>query len=99
MDPDWGYGEGAESGAMIGYVQTMSANDILKEVNGYAKKIKVPALERASGGWVDHGVTRLDQSFDREVRPSPFRLLHLWVDLRHRYSTCVGVIQGPLSGQ
>ncbi len=86
VDPDWGYGEGATSGAMIGYCQTMSGDDILKEVNGYGKKVKAPSIHREADEWIDRGVTRLKQTLDRKVSPSPFRLRHLWVDLRHRYA-------------
>ena len=87
VDPDWGYGEGATSGAMMGYRQTMSADDTLKEVNGYAEKVNVPAIKRETDEWIDRGVTRLNQTLDRNVSPSPFRLRHLWVDLSHRYAT------------
>ena len=87
VDPDWGYGEGAASGAMIGYVQTMSQDDILKEVNAYAAKIDVPTIRNEADNWIERGVTRLNQRLDRSTSPSPFRLEHLWIDIRHRYPT------------
>lgn len=87
MDSESGYGEGAVSGAMIGYVQTMSPGDILKEVNSYAEKIEVPAIKSESDKWNDRGTTQLNQTLDREVAPSPFTLHHLWLDLRHHYAT------------
>lgn len=87
VDPGWGYGEGATSGAMIGYRQTMSGDNTLKEVNAYAEKVNVPTINRPDGQWIDRGVTRLNQTLDRKVSPSPFSLRHLWLDLRHRYST------------
>ncbi len=87
IHPDSGYGEGAASGAMIGYLQTMSPDEILKEVNGYAEKVNVPSIHREADEWIDRGLTRLNQTLDRRVSPSPFRLRHLWVDLRHRYAT------------
>ncbi len=85
VDPDWGYGDGATSGAMIGYGQSMSPDEILKEVNDHAEKINVPAIKRERDGWVNGGLTRLNQNLNRKMTPSPFRLRHLWVDLRHRY--------------
>lgn len=85
IDPDKGYGEAAMSGAMIGYCQTMSGDEILKEVNAYAAKIKVPAIKRKANAWINRGVTRLNQTLDRNIHPSPFRLKHLWIDLRHCY--------------
>lgn len=87
MDADSGYGEGAPSGAMIGYLQSMSADETLEEVNGYAKEVNVPPIDRTEAHWIDRGVTRLNQTLDRKVSPSPFGLRHLWVDLRHRYAT------------
>ena len=87
MDPESGYGEGAASGAMIGYLQTMSPDEILTEVNGYAEEVNVPAINRTGGHWNDRGVTRLNHTLVRKMSPSPFQLRHLWLDLRHRYST------------
>lgn len=84
-DPELGYGEGAASGAMIGYLQSMLSDEILKQVNRYAKKTKVPAIKREGDEWVDRGVTRLTQTLDRKVVPSPFSLGHLWIDLRRHY--------------
>ncbi|MCK4341929.1 MAG: hypothetical protein KAY37_09430 [Phycisphaerae bacterium] len=98
MDPESGYGEGAESGAMIGYLQTMSPDEILKEVNGHAKKVNMPSIHRETDEWIDRGVTRLDQTLNRMVSPSPFRLRHLWIDLRHRYSTEASARRGALNG-
>jgi len=98
VNPDWGYGEGATSGAMIGYCQTMSSGDILKEVNGYGKKVAAPSIHREADEWISRGVTRLNQTLDRKASPSPFRLRHLWVDLRHRYSTETSVKCGAVKG-
>ena len=87
IDVDSGYGEGVTSGAMIGYLQTMSPDDILNEVNGYATKVNVPAINGTDRPWIDRGVTRLNQTLGRKMSPSPFLLRHLWLDLRHRYAT------------
>ena len=86
IDPDYGYGEGATSGAMIGYLQSMPPETVLQEVNEFAAQADVPAIQRATGQWIDRGVSRLDQMLARRVWPSPFALTHLWVDLRHRYN-------------
>ena len=85
MKPDHGYGEDAPSGAMIGYLQTMLPDEILKEVNDYAEEFNVPAIDRPDGDWIDRGVTWLSQTLNRKVSPSPFRLRHLWVDLRSQW--------------
>jgi hypothetical protein len=93
-----GYGAGVESGAMVGYCQTMSGDDILKEVNCYGRSVAVPSIHRAADKWIDRGVTRLNQTLDRKASPSPFSLRHLWVDLRHRYATEASVKSGALNG-
>ena len=85
VDGAWGYGAGVESGAMIGYMQTMTPDEIVEEVNEYAKEVDVPAIEKEDEDWATRGVTRLDQTLGCEVTPSPFFLRHLWVDLRRRY--------------
>ena len=85
IDRDWGYGEGATSGAMIGYVQTVPPSQALKEVNAYAARACVPAIQRRDAKQSERPVTRLTQRLVRDVSPSPFKLAHLWVDLRHHY--------------
>ncbi len=97
VDPEWAYGEGAPSGAMIGYVQTMPADTILTEVNAHARGVDVPAINRTEDQWIERGVTQLTQKLVRSVRPSPFRLRHLWVDLRHRYSQEAPARRVPLN--
>jgi hypothetical protein len=83
---------------MVGYCQTMSGDDILKEVNDYGKSVEVPSIIREADEWTDRGVTLLNQTLDRKVSPSPFRMRHLWVDLRHRYSTEASVKCGASKG-
>lgn len=84
VNPNFGYGEGATSGAMIGYCQTMVGNDILKEVNVYGKENEVSSI-CGPAKWHDRGVATLNQTLERKTSPSPFKLMHLWVDLRHGY--------------
>ena len=84
--PDHGYGEGASSGAMIGYVQSMQPDEILRDVNDYASEAKVEAVKKADAEWKERGVTKLNQELKRSVQPSPFTLDHMWLDLRHKYS-------------
>ena len=80
---EWEYGRASSSGTMIGYIQSMVTSDILAEVNTEAHNCSVPAIELSSDGWKKKGVSRLDHEFDRpEVPPSPFKLRHLWLDLR-----------------
>lgn len=77
------YSKHSPSGAMIGYIQSMVASNILDEVNKEAYNRGITAITLSSEGWKKKGVSRLDHEFDRpEVPPTPFKLRHLWLDLR-----------------
>jgi hypothetical protein len=76
------YGNRCASGAMVGYVQTMSFEEILAEVNQNARKNCVGELTPPNRGWHDKDVSRLKSKIDRTFPISPFTLRHLWVDLR-----------------
>lgn len=75
------YGIGVPSGAMIGYWQKMEWKEILKEVNAAAEKHRIPVLVLSKEG----ATSQLDHKFARAYPESPFRLRHLWIDLRHKY--------------
>lgn len=77
-----GYGQSCVSGTMIGYVQNTSLERVLREVNETAAQEAVPDIELHAEGWREQDVSRLEHCFDRDIRPSPFRLTHLWLDLR-----------------
>lgn len=85
VKPEHGYGKSALSGAMVGYIRSMASEDILSEVNGHTTRASLNKIIRCGDGWLDKGVTRLEQRLDRaEVPPTPFSLRHLWVDLRRK---------------
>lgn len=78
-----GYGKSKSSGAMVGYIRSMTSRDILNEVNGHATRAGLHILKLSQAGWIDKGVSRLDQKLDnREFPPTSFQLRHLWVDFR-----------------
>lgn len=79
--PDWAYAKRSESGAMIGYIQTMTPPAILLEVNAECRNKSFPDLTPASA-WLIGGTTQLDHAFKRAFKISPVRLHHFWVDLR-----------------
>jgi len=80
------YGKFTSSGAMVGYIQSMEFDDILKEVNGYLQEESLAEIILPTSVWNKNGVSRLEQHLERnEVLPSPFDLRHLWVDLRNNY--------------
>ncbi len=82
VEKELSYGVGCESGLMIGYIQGMAFEDILRWVNHYAEKHSLPAVER-KGQWNENDVSRLENKLFRPQVPiSPFKLVHLWADLR-----------------
>lgn len=85
--PDWAYAKHAESGAMIGYVQSMTPSAVLTEVNARCRADSLPHLAPASA-WQSVGPTRLHHAFAREF--SPIKLHHFWIDLRIGVTTAGG---------
>lgn len=74
---DHGYGKDTPSGAMVGYLQGVDADDALTGVNAHVDAVRIPRLEarRRSG----NTSVELDHQFDRSFRDSPFLLMHLWM--------------------
>lgn len=81
-DGRWRYGNGVASGAMVGYVESLTTEQIIVGVNGALKKLQMPLLALPSR--VDGPLTEMEHSFDRSFDISPFRLIHLWIDIRPR---------------
>lgn len=78
------YAKGCSSAAMIGYVQTLSNDDVLRQVNDHATVHAIPSLCKAATAWAAKAVTRLTQEpVTREFAEDPIVLRHLWVDLHH----------------
>jgi len=80
-DEEYGYGKSRTSGAMIGYMQHSSAEQILGEVNQAATARKIAGITLSREGWQRGDVSTLTHRFDRAVLPTPFDLRHLWLDL------------------
>jgi hypothetical protein len=81
VNSEWAYGEDAESGAMVGYIQTMDFGSILNEVTQSGSAISIPVIAtkaRRSRG----SVITLEHVLQRPFPESPFALRHFWVDLR-----------------
>lgn len=83
-DEGYGYGKSGFSGAMIGYVQNTSAEVVLDEVNQAAIARRIARITLSREGWQRGGVSTLTHRLDRAVRPTPFDLRHLWLDLPKR---------------
>jgi hypothetical protein len=83
------YGLNTPSGCMIGYIQNMEMDDILREVNAVASSTPIPDLHdpiphlaQMHPQWNEQGVSELTQSLVRFASRESFELRHLWVDLR-----------------
>lgn len=80
-DPGWAYAKRMQSGAMVGYWQSMDEKELLLEVNGGCKNNSLPQLFLI-GVWKPGSTSRLEQVLRRDFEISPFKLYHLWIDLR-----------------
>ena len=80
-DPNWAYGKRAWSGAMLGYWQSMGGVELLDDVNNICHARSIPPLLLV-GRLAPRMVSKLEHTFVRPFRNSPYRLYHFWVDLR-----------------
>ena len=80
-EPEWAYAKRFPTGAMVGYWQSMEADAVLTEINEETGKNSLPDLIPV-GTWNSGGVSRCEHTFERTFEMSPFKLYHLWVDLR-----------------
>ena len=89
LSPTHRYGRFARDGAMIGYTQQGEFIPLFAKVNACLSNRTLPDLELGDGEWRDAGTTRLQhrRPLARSELPSPFNLVHLWVDLRSKYVT------------
>jgi hypothetical protein len=78
VDPAWRYGRDVASGAMVGYLEAMSVDAILAEVNAAATVHTLPAITLK----VKHppSVHELDHDLERSFAITPFHLTHLWLE-------------------
>ncbi|WP_164020210.1 hypothetical protein [Pyxidicoccus trucidator] len=81
-DPRWKYGRGMAEGAMIGFIQNMEFEAISSAIDSDSKRIGFDRISRDPRGWQERSVSRLGNSFRREFPITPFRLFHLWLDIR-----------------
>ncbi|MFZ3116385.1 MAG: hypothetical protein WA133_07260 [Syntrophales bacterium] len=77
------YGKRAISGMMIGYIISMSPENIKQEVNSYQKH-HCPNNPEIVFGFNKRNIQQSRQDLNRKnVKPDKFMLTHLWVDLRN----------------
>jgi hypothetical protein len=77
-----GYAKGQSSAAMVGYVQSMEFDQILREVNDTATKLSIPVLTALIEDWRKKGANKLEHNLERPFHISPLNLMHFWIDLR-----------------
>lgn len=75
------YGANMASGAMVGYWQNMTRSAVLAEINDALDSIGLPRIE--FGGDSPGHLSRADQTLNRPFGKSPYRLQHLWLDMRN----------------
>ena len=80
-DPEWAYAKHAPSGAMLGYWQSMEGMEVLREVNEGCHRRSIPNLVLV-GPWSSKGISKFEHDLVRPFQISPFKLHHLWIDLR-----------------
>jgi len=79
------YGKRADSGMMIGYIISMTPQEIESEVNDYQKK-HAPEYAEIKFFFDTTTFFKTRQAIKRKnVLPVRFELIHLWVDLRNCY--------------
>lgn len=78
------YAKGDDSAAMIGFVESMEFDVILREVNMNiaSYELAVPPLSLSEEGWQYDNVSHLEHMLVRSFPISPFQLLHFWLDIR-----------------
>jgi hypothetical protein len=79
------YGKRADSGIMIGYIISMTPEEIESEVNIFQKK-HIPENRNIKFTFDSKPLFKSSQDIERKyVVPTHFKLLHLWIDLRDVY--------------
>jgi hypothetical protein len=72
---------------MIGYIISMTPQEIESEVNGYQKKY-LPDYTDITFVFNTVTLFQTQQEIERKnVEPVQFELIHLWIDLRDNYQT------------
>jgi hypothetical protein len=82
IDPSWAYAQRFPCAMMIAYWQSMEWDQILTEINQFAKDRDVPPLRLIGEESKANLISRLQHFLIRSFPVSPFRLDHLWVDVR-----------------
>jgi len=82
VSPVWSYAQRFPSGMMVGYWQNMEWKQVFGEINVALLNHGLPILVLLNERQQIGPLNTLQHSFNRPFPVSPFRLDHLWVDLR-----------------
>jgi len=95
---DWRYGKDVASGAMVGYVESHTLQNIVAAVNRKLIHHQMPPLTLPQPA--RSPLTEMKHTFDRSFAISPFRLIHLWIDIRPtRWQVCMNFLPIRPQGQ
>ena len=84
LDPTHGYGKGANSSTMIGYILSMDIQTILQDINQFIQGESIYQIPRIrfQNTSNDTSIAKAKHPFIREyINPPSFHLWHLWVNL------------------
>lgn len=82
VSEEHGYARGVRSSAMLGYIQSMEAFDILSEVNVCVGKINQPQINHSKNQKL---TILLSHEVKLEHSEDILRLEHIWIDLKKFY--------------
>ncbi len=76
------YGQHAQSGAMIGYLEDMTCEEIFQEINAAIEQVKATLLPQTKispllppqTGWLDKAINRVTHQLERPFPISPYTL-------------------------
>ncbi|MEN6370905.1 MAG: hypothetical protein ABFD64_02740 [Armatimonadota bacterium] len=85
IDCDHSYGLSAPCGIMVGYIQNMTLENILVEVNAECAGNHISELSLFDDEHQAGIVSQLSHDFDRSFPIQHFTLHHLWADLGKHY--------------
>lgn len=79
VDPDWRYGKEVADGAMVGYIESMTPEELVTEVNIVATSSHLPALVYSPES--ERPLHELKHELTRVFPVTPFVLWHLWIEM------------------
>lgn len=79
VDPGYRYGKDVSDGAMAGYIESMTVEELVTEVNSGAAAASLPPLIQCAGD--GESLYEYKHALNRDFPTSPFTLWHLWIEM------------------